>query len=310
MKEDQAEGTALPLRLRRTMLYTPGTRGDRLTKAFAGAADMVVADLEDAVAPDDKEQARETVRAWLDDTAEESAKAHGAGKRTPERCVRINPWGTPLARPDLAAVVPGRPDTVVVPKAERWTDLVVLDLTLERMERQNGIEVGTIELVAIIESAAGVLAAERLSRATSRVTALAFGAEDLAADIGAVRSAGNMEVWYARSHVAICAARAGLQAIDQVYVDIKDTEGLARETEEARALGYRGKMIIHPAQVAPVHDAFRPKEEEVAEARRLLAVVESSGIGAGGVVAFEGRMVDRPLIEQARRTVRSADSVR
>lgn len=285
------------VRLRRSMLYTPGTRGDRVQKALdKGAADMVVADLEDAVAPDEKASARETVRDALLE----------AQDVTPERCVRINALGGPWALEDLAVVMAARPDVVVVPKAERAAHLRALDAVIATHEARHGIVRGATRLVAIVETAAGVLDAAAVARSTPRLVALAFGAEDLAADAGLRRSRGNTEVAYARSHVALAAAAAGIDAIDQVFVDIDDTDGIAEEARAARSLGYSGKMVIHPKQVAPVHEAFSPTEDEIAHARRLVATVDEEGTGAGGVLRFEGRMIDVPLIEQARRTLAEA----
>lgn len=291
-------GSEGAIRLRRSVLFTPGSRPDRVQKAIENrTADVVVADLEDAVGPDDKASARDAVCSAL---AAVPRKPQG-----PERWVRVNQWQTPWAVPDLEAVVLARPDAVVVPKAGRWAELVALDVTLSRLERRHDVSVGSTQVVAILETAHGVETAAKVARAP-RVTALAFGAEDLAADIGLKRTKSSEEVFTARSRVALAAGAAGVDAIDQVFVDIDDTDAILAEASFARNLGYRGKMVIHPRQVAPVHTAFSPSPQEVADAERLLSAVEGAEVGAGGVLRFEGRMIDVPLIQQARRILAEA----
>lgn len=286
-------------RLRRSVLFTPGMRGDRIQKAHERrAADAIVADLEDAVAPDEKAEARTIVRETLEAMAPTT-------NGSPERCVRINAWRSEWAVPDLEAVVPARPDTIVLPKAGPRADLVTLDLTLTRLERQNDLPRGAIQVMPILETASGILAAKEVA-AAPRVSALAFGAEDLAADAGLRRTPDNMEVLHARSHVALAAAARRIDAIDQVFVDIGDKKSLTEEARFARTLGYRGKMVIHPDQVDAVHTAFTPSVEEIEEAKRLVDAVDGAEVETGGVLRFEGRMIDVPLIEQARRVLEEA----
>lgn len=264
----------------RSVLFTPGTRGDRIQKALlAGKADCIVADLEDAVAPADKADARNQV--------------HDALVAVPEcdavRAVRINPWPGELAEADLSAVLPAHPDLVVVPKAE---DPAAVEDLVHRIDSTR------TKLLLILETAAGVLHAEALAKVPG-VAAIAFGAEDLAADAGMRRSASNDEVAVPRSLVALAAAAAGVQAIDMITADFQDDARVGREAAQACSLGYRGKMCIHPNQVPIVHEAFSPTAEEVAWAGRVLAAVE--GLDEGGVAVVDGKMIDVPLIRQARR---------
>ncbi|MHB1261860.1 MAG: HpcH/HpaI aldolase/citrate lyase family protein [Thermoplasmatota archaeon] len=284
----------------RSVLYTPGDRGDRLEKALReGAADLVLADLEDAVAPDRKVEARRQVAAAF--------KAVARPPRGGLRGVRINAWPSRLAEEDLAAVVALRPDVLAVPKCEDPKAVAALAVQLDSREKALGIPQGSIRLLVILETAAGVLAARELAASSPRVLAVAFGAEDLAADAGLRRSASNAEVTVPRALVALAAAAARVAAIDMITADPKDAERTRREAAEARSLGYAGKMCIHPAQVAAVHEAFRPSAEEVAAARRIVEAVAKAGIAAGGVVVVDGRMVDVPFIEQAKRTLRDAE---
>jgi citrate lyase beta subunit len=281
----------------RSVLYTPGDRGERIEKALReGLADAVIADLEDAVAPDRKAEARKQVLA--------------AWKAVPRsrslRAVRINPWPGAAAKADLAAVLPGRPDFIAVPKCESVPALKALDRLLAGHERKAKLPRDSIGLLVIVETAQGVVSAPGLASACKRTVAIAFGAEDLAADVGMRRSPSNWEVGFPRSMVALAAAVGKVQALDMITADPKDAERAGREAHEARALGYSGKMCIHPAQVPAVHAAFAPTADELAWARRVLGAVESAGIGAGGVVVVDGKMVDVPFIEQARRVLRDA----
>jgi citrate lyase subunit beta/citryl-CoA lyase len=276
----------------RSVLYTPGDRGDRLEKALReGAADLVIADLEDAVAPARKEDARRAI----------AAAFAAAPERKGLRGVRINAWPGPAAEADLAAVLPARPDVVAVPKCEDPKALALLDGHLGRLEGRAGIPAGSTRLLVILETAAGVLSARELAAGSPRVLAVAFGAEDLAADAGLRRSATNAEVAVPRALVALAAAAARVKAIDMITADPRDAGRAGREAQEARALGYSGKMCIHPAQVAAVHAAFAPAADELAWARRVVDAADRAGVADGGVVVVDGKMVDVPFVEQARR---------
>jgi citrate lyase subunit beta/citryl-CoA lyase len=255
-----------------------------MRKAVALGADSIVFDLEDAVAPASKAAARAAV-------AEAVREATEAARR-PEVCVRVNPPRTGFHADDVRAVAKMAPDAVVVPKAERADDIAAV---------ASALRPGT-PVIVLIETARGLLAAESIARVEG-VEALVFGSEDFAASAGLVRSKSNVELLVPRSTVAIVAAAYGRTAIDQVYVDYQDAPGLERESREGRALGYRGKQIIHPSQIEPVHRAFSPSKPDAEAALRLLEAAEKAGIGEGGVFAYEGRMVDRPLVEQARQTV-------
>jgi citrate lyase subunit beta/citryl-CoA lyase len=290
---------ATPSRPRlRSLLYAPGDRPERVEKALASSADLVLADLEDAVAPDRKAEARKHAAALL-----KPARARGL------RGVRINAWPGAMAEADLEAILATRPDVIAVPKCEEVQAVRDLDSHLAGMERKAGLAKGTVRLLLILETAAGVLAAQALARASPRVLAVAFGAEDLAADAGLLRSPGNAEVSVPRALVALAAASAKVAALDMITADPRDGERAGREALEARSLGYAGKMCIHPAQLESVHAAFQPTAQEVAWARRVLAAVQDSGIADGGVAVVDGRMVDVPFIEQARRVLADAEPV-
>jgi citrate lyase beta subunit len=294
--EPQRRDTGLRLR---SILYTPGDRGDRLQTALKdGKADVVMADLEDAVPAERKADARQQVlAAW---------KAVPSSRSL--RGVRINAWPSPEAEADLEAILPGRPELVAVPKCEQVADLRALDGKLKMHEGRHNMPLGSIRVMAILETAAGVLAARELAAASKRIAAVAFGAEDLAADAGLRRSADNAEVAVPRALVALAAAAAGVAAVDMITADPRDLERTALEAKQARSLGYAGKMCIHPLQVVAVHEALRPTAQEIAWARRVSDAVEKAGIEGGGVAVVDGRMVDVPFIRQARRILADAES--
>ncbi len=262
----------------RSVLFTPGDRPDRIEKAWTtGAADVVVADLEDAVAPAGKEAALDAVCDVLERTERDACM----------RAIRINPYPGRYADAEIRRLADLRPDLVVVPKAH----------DPEQLERL-AAKLPGVGLLAIIETAAGVMAAHDVA-GVAGVEALAFGAEDLAADAGMRRSADNVEVAVPRSLVALAAAAHGKVAIDMITADFKDDARFKREAGEALGLGYAGKMCLHPRQVALAHAAWAPTNAEVAWAKQVLDAVAESQSADGGVVVVDGKMVDVPLIRQA-----------
>jgi len=277
---------------RRSLLFTPGDRPEMLRKAPSAGADVIVFDLEDAVAPGRKDEAREAVGAVLADP--EFAPDC-------EVCVRVNPAGI-AADDDLDGVLGGDADealdSVMLPKAESPDDAE----TLARLLAERDAEV---PIVALVETAAGVLAAEEIA-VVPAVDGLAFGAEDLAADVGATRTPEGTEVLHAREHVVLAASAAGVDAIDTVYTDIEDEAGLAEETEVAIQLGYDGKMAIHPAQVPVVNDAFTPEPDRIEWAERVLAAEREADADDRGVFRVDGEMIDAPLVAQAERVLEYA----
>jgi len=260
--------------VRRSVLFAPGDQPALLRKATETEADTVVFDLEDGVAPDRKGRAREAVG--------EALGTIEAG----EVCVRVNPLGAG-GRADLDALSTS-PDGVVVPKVDAAAD--VRGLADELGDR--GLDV---PVLALLETPGGVLDAPAIADAAA-TDAVVFGAEDLAAAAGCRRTEDGAEIRYARQRVVLAAARAGVDAIDTVYTDIEDTDGLATEAAFARQLGFDGKLAVHPAQVPVVNNAFTPDPERIEWAERVLAARDDA---TGGVFAVDGEMVDAPLITQA-----------
>jgi len=277
---------------RRSVLFSPGDQPELMRKAPTTGADVVVFDLEDAVAPDRKAMARDSVREVL---AELAADTGAGSDASPEVCVRVSPAGKGAAA-DLDAVLDAPdagPDALMVPKTEDADDVTHLaDMAAERD--------ADLPVLALVETAAGVLHAEAIA-AAEPTDALVFGAEDLAADIGATRTSEGTEVLHAREHVVLAASAAGVDAIDTVYTDFEDEEGLRAETAFARDLGYDGKLAIHPAQVGPINEAFTPDPERIEWAQRVLAASEEARAEGQGVFAVDGEMIDAPLLAQAER---------
>jgi citrate lyase subunit beta/citryl-CoA lyase len=278
----------------RSMLFVPGDRPERFAKAAASGADAVILDLEDAVMPERRPFARGEIAQWLE-----------SAERTVPVWVRINPVETVDALPDLAAVIGGRPDGIVLPKARDGADVHRVDHWLEVLEARFGFARGSIGLLPLItESAGALLKAASFTGLPDRVKGLTWGAEDLAADVGALgnKSAdGEYELTYAmaRSFCLLAAAAAGVPAFDTVDIEIRDVAAVERRARASRRQGFVGKLAIHPAQVAPIHSAFSPTAEEIAWAERVVAAFDAApGVGA---LAFEGGMLDKPHLRQAER---------
>ena len=272
--------------VRRSVLFSPGDRPDLMRKAPRAGADTLVFDLEDAVAPARKPEARAAVREVLEDPA----FAPDA-----EVCVRVTGAETYRDLEALADEGDGNFDAVMLPKAASGE--AVEDLGDQLREHDCAVPV-----IALVETARGVLNAVDIADA-GPTDAVAFGAEDLAADVGATRTAEGTEVLYARERVVTAAAAADVDAVDTVYTDFEDEAGLRAETRFAAGLGYDGKLLVHPAQVPVVHDAFTPDADEVAWARRVLDAREAADADDRGVFAVDGEMIDAPLLARAERVL-------
>jgi citrate lyase subunit beta/citryl-CoA lyase len=278
----------------RSMLFVPGDRPDRFEKALQSGADAVIFDLEDAVTPKTRPQARRDVAGFLRREAREVPL-----------WVRINPVATADALDDLACVGPHRPDGIVLPKARTGADVQQLAHWLEMLEVQHDFERDGIKVIALItEAAQAVLNAASFAPAPARVVAYSWGAEDLAADIGAAgnRDAdGEFEFTFrlARASCLLMAAAAGVSAIDTPDIEFRDLDAVRRRAGASRRDGFVGKLAIHPAQLDPIHAAFSPSPEEVDWARRVIETL--SNAPGQGAVALDGRMIDRPHLKQAER---------
>ncbi|MDG5817306.1 CoA ester lyase [Natronococcus sp. A-GB7] len=279
--------------VRRSLLFTPGDRPEMIRKAASSGADAIVFDLEDAVSPGRKDEARETVREVLADPEFDP---------DPEVCVRVNAAGAEIER-DLDALAGVdvdalRLDSVMLPKATAAADVRELADALEK----RGF---ACPVLALIENAAGVLAAPEIADADA-TDALVFGAEDLSADLGATRTKEGTEVLYARERVVLAAAARDCEAIDTLVTDFGDGERLREDAAFSVQLGYDGKLAIHPAQVDPINEAFSPDPDEVEWAERVLEAEREAEEANRGVFEVDGEMIDAPLIAQAERILERA----
>jgi len=286
---------------RRSLHFVPGGNEKMFAKALGLDADGLILDLEDAVPPDRKVATRPIIRDWL---------GRDFGGR--ERWVRMNPITTPLGREDLEATIAGRPDGYVVPKPRAAADVREIAQLLDGLEHRHGIPQGSTRLVLIAtETPEGLLNIREVAAASPRVVAVSWGVEDLSAAMGlpATRDADGRYLdipRYARTMCAVAAAAAGVEALDGVYTDLADLAGLRRECEEAVAMGFAGKISIHPNQLPVINAAFTPSPEDVAEAQALItafAEQEKRGVYA---FTFKGQMVDAPHLTRARKILTRA----
>ncbi|KAB2905097.1 MAG: CoA ester lyase [Anaerolineae bacterium] len=280
-------------RVRRALLFMPGDDLHKISKGAELGVDSIIMDLEDGVALNRKIDARQNVFQAL--------LTLNFGRT--ERLIRINAVQSGLAADDIAETIKARPDGYVVPKVETEDDLRFVIQSVMDFEQTLGYPIGGTKILAIIESARGVINLPEIANEGSPLVALIFGAEDLAGDIGAVRTREGKEVAYARSAVVLHAAAYDLEAIDTPFVNLTDLDGLKTETLDAMRMGYTGKLAIHPNQIQPIVDIFTPAPEEIAAAQRLIAAYEAHQASGTGVFAYEGRMVDAPMIRAAQRVL-------
>ncbi len=282
--------------LRRSWMFVPGNRSRMLDKSLGFRADAFIFDLEDAVPAKEKERAREGVKQRL---------AAGAGG--PPQFVRVNGWSTAWGKADIEALAVSGLAGFMIPKAGGREEIEALDRMLSRLETERGLAHGTIGLVPLIETALGLHRAFEIAAAGARVLNLAFGSLDFALDIGARTSVSEMELLYARSQLVVASRAAGIASpVDTVYPNIRDMEGLRRQSGMARELGFQGKLCIHPDQIEIVELAFSPSEGEIQEARDILQAYEQALSEGKGAVEVNGKMVDPPVVERALRTVQFA----
>jgi citrate lyase subunit beta / citryl-CoA lyase len=277
----------------RSMLFVPGDRPERFDKAAASGADAVILDLEDAVSADRRGTARVEVA------------RHLARARKVPQWVRINPVDSADALADLTGVIAARPDGILLPKPASVDDLWRVDHWLEALEAAHGLAAGSVAMLPIVtERARAVLSLATWGRLPARVAGVTWGAEDLAADIGAQvnRTAdGTYEPPFllARSLCLLAAAAAGVPAYDTIDIDFRDLDAIERRSREARRLGFSGQIAIHPAQIAAIHKAYTPSAEEIRWAERVLEAFRAAP--GRGAVSLDGRMLDMPHVRQAER---------
>lgn len=283
----------------RTYLFTPGNHPRRVEKAFTLATDVVILDLEDAVAVAEKVKTRDIVRETL------------AKPRETAAFVRVNAYDTPFCYGDICAVVCPELDGVMLPKLESVADLKSVEWLIANLEREQGMEVGTIDLLPIIETAKGAANLRDMVLAGSRVKRFAFGAGDYTRDLGMDWTMEEAELLPIRSEMVLASRLGGLEPpIDTVYIHIKEHDLFKQSCDTVRALGFQGKLCIHPDQIGPANTAFSPTAESIAWSEKIVAAFDEAEKQGVASIQVDGYFVDYPIVEKAQRTVDVANVLR
>jgi len=283
-------------RLRRTMMYVPGNNPANIMGAHLYGADSIMFDLEDSVSIREKDSARFLVYYAL--------KKLDFGNT--ETVVRINGIDTPFGRKDLEAIVRAKPDVIRIPKTERAEDVLKVESIIAEIEEKAGMEVGTVKLMAAIESPLGVINAFEIAKSSKRLIGIALGAEDFVTSMKTERSKDGLELLMARSHVLMAARAANIYALDTVFSDINDDEGFIKEVKLIKQLGFDGKSVIHPRQIGLVHMVYTPTEKEINYSLRVVDAIKEADRKSSGVIALDGKMIDAPIVERAYRVLELA----
>jgi citrate lyase subunit beta/citryl-CoA lyase len=296
--------------LLRSWMFVPGNRQRMIEKSLGVAVDAIMMDIEDGVAPAEKDTARKQIAACLDQVA---ARLKADSKlRTPARYVRINAVGHERMRDDLAQVLRPGLEGLVVPKVETPDQVKTVEKILDQKEPEVGLARGSVRLLVAIESPRGLFNAYAIASASPRVIGLLFGAEDFSREISLpLRREGEArDLIYARSGIVTAAACAHVQAVDGVWPDLQDTEGLKVFALQSRRLGFSGMSLIHPAQVEVVNGAFSPTADDIDYAQRVLKAFDEARERGEGAVAFGGQLLDLPIVDRARQTLALAEWLR
>jgi citrate lyase subunit beta/citryl-CoA lyase len=281
------------------MLYVPGNNPGMIRDAGIYRADCIMFDLEDSVALTEKDSARFLVFQAL-------TSITYPGK---ELVVRINDPRVKMGQDDLEAIVRTRKAVIRLPKTECAEDVIECDAKIAAIEKKIGAEVGSTRMMAAIESAAGVLNAREIAFASKRLIGIAIGAEDYVTDLKTNRSPEGIELLFGRSMVLLAARSAGIDAIDTVFSNVNDDEGLKKETMHIKQLGFDGKSIINPRQIKIVHEVFTPTEKEINNALAVMEAIAEAQKKGSGVASLKGKMIDKPIVARAERVLGFARAV-
>jgi len=280
---------------RRALLYMPGDNWKMITKSITLGVDSICMDMEDGTAVNKKAEARATIAKALQELD------FGAS----EKLARINSVGSGWEKDDIEAVLPYKPDGIVIPKVESFEQVEWASKIIEDAELKNGWQVNSIRILIGVETAKGILNLKEIA-SHPRLDAVIFGGEDFAASIGATRTKDAIELLYARQAVIVACAAFDLQPLDIVTIDYKDLDALKVESEFGARLGFSGKQVIHPNQVPVVQEAFTPSAEAVAYARRIVETFEASQKEGKGAYSLDGKMIDMPLLKNAQKVLARA----
>jgi citrate lyase subunit beta/citryl-CoA lyase len=282
------------------MMFVPGNNPGMIKDAYIYNCDSIMFDLEDSVSYTEKDAARSLVFHALT-TIDYGDK---------ELVVRVNALNTPTGITDLEAMVRAKVDVIRLPKTETAEDIVFCEQQVERIEKTIGMEVGSTKLMAAIESAEGVLNAPAIAKASKRLIGIALGAEDYVTDLKTTRSPEGIELLFARCMILQAARSAGISALDTVFSDVNNEEGLITEVKHIKQLGFDGKSVINPRQIQPIIDAYTPTEKEIKKALATMEAIEEAHRRGSGVISLNGKMIDRPFVLRAERVISLAKAAK
>ena len=285
--------------MRRSMLFLPGNNPNLLINGNCLGSDAVIFDLEDAVAPDQKDAARILVRNTM----------RYMDFRGTEIIVRINSIDTPYWKRDLDEVMPYKPSLILLPKTGTAADALAADEYMTQIEEKLGFEPNTVGLMPLIETALGVENSFAIASCTKRVQALFLGAEDLTADLQCRRTKEGREIEYARTRLVVAARAAGVDVYDTPFTDVNDDEGIVKDAELAKALGFTGKSSISPRHVEVINEVFTPTPKEIDYAYEVMDAIAEAKAQGKGAIALHGKMVDAPIVARAQRTIAAAEAL-
>ena len=285
--------------MRRSMLFLPGNTPNIIQNGGILGADAVILDLEDAVAPAEKDSARILVRSVI--------RSMGFDKC--EVIVRINATDTAFWQKDLDAIIPVRPSLIMPPKTASAQDVLKVDAYISQLEEKLGMENGTVGLIPLIETALGVENAFQIASACPRVKAIFLGGEDLTADLHCKRTKEGEEISYARCRM-VCAARAaGIEVYDTPFTDVNDDEGIYTDAQKAKSLGFTGKSAISPRHVKAINEVFSPSLKDIEYAYEVMEAIRIGKEQGKGAVSLRGKMIDAPIVARAMQTIEAAEEL-
>lgn len=286
------------MKLRRSMLFVPGSNAAMLSNSFIYKPDSIMFDLEDAVALKEKDSARLLVAHALQHPLYQEI----------ETVVRVNPLDSEFGLLDLNAVVRAGVDVVRMPKTETAQDVVDMDNAITDIEKTCGREVGSTKMLAAIESPLGITQANQIATASKRLIGIALGAEDYVRNLKTERSPEGIELLFARCSILQAARAAGIQAFDTVYSNANNEEGFLKEAALIKQLGFDGKSLINPRQIELLHNLFAPTQKDVDQAKRIIEAAKEAEKQGSGVVSLNGKMIDAPIIDRAKLVLERAKS--
>lgn len=285
--------------MRRSMLFLPGNAPKMIINGNYLGADAVIFDLEDAVSPAEKDAARYLVRNVLSCLEFDRV----------ETIVRINSLDTPYWQKDLEAIVPQKPDIIMLPKTGTAQDVETVDGYLAELEEKLEMETGSVRLMPLIETALGIENAYFIASACPRVTALFLGAEDLTADLHCKRTKEGREIDYARSRMVNAARAAGVEVYDTPFTDVNDDEGIVADAQYAKSLGFTGKASISPRHIPAINKVFSPSKADIAYAYEVIEAIAQAEAQGKGAIALRGKMIDAPIVARAQQTLAAAKAL-